>query len=321
MRMERRRVLALPLGVLAAPAQAQSWPQRPIRIVNPWPPGGPGDQIIRPIAMKLQESLGQPLVVENRPGANGTLGAGLVATSPADGYTLYFAHTGAMTISPAVQPRLPYDPIRDFTPITRILGQGSVLAARAGLPVTNAQELIDYAKARPGEVNLGSIGIASTTHLFGEMIAAAAGIRFTHVPYTGAAPLVTDLLAGRVDITLLGLPAVAPHVQSGQVRALAITSARPPRIAPDMPTLNRTLRGFETESWYGMLAPAHLPPEIQARLHREFAAAILSPEISALLIRDSYEPVGGTPEEFAHRIRSDLDAYRAIARRLELTVG
>ncbi|NDG49835.1 MAG: tripartite tricarboxylate transporter substrate binding protein, partial [Rhodospirillales bacterium] len=208
-----------------APAQTTAWPQRPIRIINPWPPGGPGDQIIRPIAARIQESLGQPLVVENRAGANGTLGANLVATAPPDGYTLYFGHTGALTISPVVQSRLPYDPIRDFTPITQILGQGSVLASRASLPVTTAQELIDYARARPGEVNLGSIGIASTTHLFGEMLAAAAGIRFTHIPYPGAAPLVTDLLAGRVDITLLGLPAVAPHIASGQVRALAITSA------------------------------------------------------------------------------------------------
>jgi tripartite-type tricarboxylate transporter receptor subunit TctC len=317
----RRQALALGLAALPLPALSQAWPQRPIRIVNPWPPGGPGDQIIRPIASRLQETLGQPIVVENRAGANGTIGANLVATAPADGHTLYFGHTGALTISPVVQSHLPYDSIRDLTPITQILSQGSVLVSRASLPVATAQELIDYSRARPGEVNLGSIGVASTTHLFGELIAAAAGIRFTHVPYPGAAPLVTDLLAGRVDISLLGLPAVAPHVASGQIRALAITSARPPRIAPDMPTLSRTLPGFETETWYGMLGPARLPPEILAKLHREFAAAIRSPEISAILVRDSYEPVGNSPEEFGTLIRRDLETYRGLVRRIDLRIG
>jgi tripartite-type tricarboxylate transporter receptor subunit TctC len=317
----RRALLATATGAaLARPAVAQGWPTRPVRIINPWPPGGPGDQIIRPIAELMQTSLGQPVVIENRPGANGTLGANLVANAPPDGYMLYFAHTGAMTISPLVQPRLPYDPIRSFTPITQILAQGSVLAVRSGLPITTTQELIDYARARPGELNLGSIGIASTTHLFGELLAKRAGVRFTHVPYPGAAPLVTDLLAGRVDFSLLGLPAIAPHAEAGTLRILGITSAKPPRTMSDMPTINQTLPGFETESWYGILGPAGLPENVVTALHRALVTAIRSETITSLFARDSYEPVGNTPQEFAARIRRDLQLYGELVRELGIRI-
>jgi tripartite-type tricarboxylate transporter receptor subunit TctC len=319
--LTRRTVLAGVAGAaLARPVLAQGWPTRPVRIVNPWPPGGPADRIIRPIAALVQAAIGQPVVIENRPGANGTLGANLVAIAPPDGYTLYFAHTGAMTISPVVQSRLPYDPLKDFTPVTQILAQGSVLAVRSGLPIRTTQELIDYARARPGELNLGSIGIASTTHLFGELLAKRAGVRFTHVPYPGAAPLVTDLLAGRVDFTLLGLPAVAQHAEAGTLRILGISSARPPRMMPNMPTINQTLPGFETETWYGILGPARMPENVVQPLHRALVAAIRSEEIGSLFARDSYEPIGNSPQEFAARIRSDLATYGELVRQLGIRI-
>lgn len=295
----------------------EAWPSRPIRIVNPWPAGGPADLIIRPIATKLAEVLGQAVVVDNRPGANGTIGALHVAQSPPDGYTIYFAHIGALTISPWVQ-RLAYDPIRSFTPITHILSQGSLLCTRAGLPVTDLRGLIAHARANPGRINFGSIGIASTTHLFGELFQQAAEVQLTHIPYQGAAPLVTDMLADRIDMSFLGAPAVAPHMASGRIRGIAITSARPPRSMPDLPTVNQVLPGFETETWYGMLGPAGLREDILRRLNRELVAIIRSPEITDLFVRDTYEPIASTPEAFAERIRRDLELYGGLVRRAGL---
>jgi len=314
-----RRSLFGALGAsLAFPAIAQdSYPTRPIRIINPWPAGGPADLIIRPMAAKLQEAMGQPVIVEGRPGANGTIGAQAVAQAAPDGYTLYFAHIGALAISPGVQ-RISYDPIRSFTPITLILTLGSLLCTRATLPVTTTQEFIDYARARPGQVNLGSIGIGSTAHLFGELFQQRAEVQFTHVPFQGAAPVVTEMLAGRIDASFLGVPAVSTHMAAGTIRGISISSARPPRSMPNLPTINQVLPGFETETWYGMLGPAGLPPAITQRLNRELVSIIRSPEISDLFVRDTYEPVGSTPEEFAARIQRDLTLYTGLARRAGL---
>lgn len=318
MLLPRRGLFGALGATLAMPALAQdAYPSRPIRIVNPWPAGGPADLIIRPVAAKLQEAMAQPVIVEARPGANGTIGAQHVARSAPDGYTLYFAHIGALTISPAVQ-RLTYDPLRSFTPLTLVLTLGSLICTRAGLPVTTTRELIEYARARPGQINFGSIGIGSTTHLFGELFQQRADVRFTHVPFQGAAPVVTEMLAGRIDMSLLGVPAVAPHMAAGTIRGISITSARPPRSMPNLPTVNQVLPGFETETWYGILGPAGLPREIAARLNRELVTIIRSREISDLFVRDSYEPVGSTPEEFAARIERDLALYTGLARRAGL---
>lgn len=315
----RRRGLFGALGsALALPAIAQdSYPARPIRIINPWPAGGPADLIIRPIAAKLQDAMGQPVIVEARPGANGTIGAQVVAQAPPDGYTLYFAHIGALTISPAMQ-RISYDPIRSFTPITLVLTLGSLLCTRATLPVTTTREFLDYARARPGQVNFGSIGIGSTTHLFGELLQQRAGVQFTHVPFQGAAPVVTEMLAGRIDASFLGVPAVSTHMTAGTIRGIGISSVRPPRAMPNLETINTVLPGFETETWYGMLGPAGLPPAITERLNREFVSIIRSPEITDLFVRDTYEPIGSTPQEFAARIQRDLELYTALARRAGL---
>jgi len=306
---------------LAAPGALRAqdgWPARPIRVINPWTPGGPADLVARPILAKMSEALGQPMVLENRPGANGTIGAEFVARAAPDGYTLLFSQAGPNALAPATNPRLGYDPIRDFAPITRLVSAPLVLFVRSDSPIRSVQDLLAAARARPGALSYGSVGPGSTTHLAAELLAQLAEVQLLHVPYQGAAPVATDVLGGRLDFAFLNVSGVTGHVQGGRVRGLAVTTLRRSGVLPDLPTLADTLPGFEMDSWYGLMAPASTPPAIVERLHREAVAALRAPEVDGLLRQNGLEPDGSTPQRHAEQLRADIERWTALARRAGL---
>jgi tripartite-type tricarboxylate transporter receptor subunit TctC len=319
----RRTLIAAGAGLLAAPrAMAQAaWPARPIRLINPWTPGGPADAIARPLSQKLTEALGQPVVMENRPGANGTIGATAVARSAPDGYTLFFSHVGPVAISPNFSANMQYDVLRDFAPITQLVSGAIVLVVRPDVPARNVAELIALARSKPGEISYGSVGPASTTHLAGEMLAMMGGVQMLHVPYQGSAPVVTDLLGGRLHFGFINLAGVLPQIEAGHVRALAVSTERRSTRVPDLPTVAETLPGFEVNSWYGMMAPAGTPPAIIDRVQRECVAALRSPELSAQMRNQGLDVEGTTPEQYGQKIRDDLRRWGELARATGIRVG
>jgi len=289
-----------------------------VRIVNPWPPGGPADRIVRPIAERLSEALGQPVIVENRAGASGAIGSRIVATAPPDGHTLLFAYISPIALLPLIEERPPYDPIADFTPITQVTIDPAVFVLRSDVPATTLGSFIDLAKASPGKFTQGSIGQTSLGRIMGEMLQARGGFSLLHVPYAGAAPLVTDLIAGRVDTAFLNVPAVQPHVESGRLRMLAATTRTRIPSLPDVPALSETFPDLAFEMWYGIMGPARMPPPVLDRMQRELRRIIREPDIAERLRRDTFVPVGSTPEEFTAQIRMDLDRFRELVSRLGL---
>ena len=292
---------------LADIAAAQGYPNKPIKLINPWPAGGPADVIARPVMAKLAEVLGQPVVIESKAGANGMLGTQYVAKNvAADGYTLLLSHAGPTTISPAIQRQMPYEPITDFEHITLIAAPTIVLVVRAELPIKTVPELIAYARANPGKLGYGSVGPGSTTHLAGEMLAMMANLKLLHVPYKGAAPVMQDLVGGQIQFAFIGYAAAAPFIKAGTLRILA-TASSPNRssVAPDLPTVHETLPGFEINSWYGLAAPAGTPREVVNKLYTELAKILRDPEIAAKLRATGSEPGGMPPDVFVAKIRRD----------------
>jgi tripartite-type tricarboxylate transporter receptor subunit TctC len=319
--MTHRRTLLLAPLALAAPRvlhAQENWPNRPIRVVNPWTPGGPADLVARPILAKMSEALGQPMVLENRPGANGTIGAEHVARAAPDGYTLLFSQAGPNALAPATNPRLPYDPIRDFSPITRLVSAPLVLFVRSDSPIRSVPDLIAAARARPGALSYGSVGPGSTTHLAAEMIAQMANVQMLHVPYQGAAPVATDVLGGRLDFAFLNVSGVTGHIQGGRVRGLAVTTLTPSPALPDLPTMHATLPGFEVNSWYGLMGPANLAAPIVDRLYREATAALRAPDVDGFLRQNGLGPDGSSPQQYAEQLRTDIARWTDLARRAGL---
>jgi tripartite-type tricarboxylate transporter receptor subunit TctC len=302
------------IGALAGVARADDWPARPIRLINPWPPGGPADIVARPVMEKLSTALGQPVVIENKAGANGTIGANFVAKAAPDGYTLLFSHVGPIAISPAIDPGLLYDPLKDLAPITQLVSGPTVLVVRPELPITSIAELIDYAKHDPGKLTYGSVGPGSTTHLAGEMLHMMADIDIVHVPYKGAAPVLIDLLAGQIDMAFLNVSGALPQIRAGKLRPIAVTTLKPSSVLPELPTVAATLPGFEVNSWYGMMAPAGTPKPIIDRLYREIAAILKQPDIIERLRQSGLEPEGSTPEQHAADIREDLIRWEKLVK-------
>jgi tripartite-type tricarboxylate transporter receptor subunit TctC len=318
----RRLLLGAGAALAAAPALAQQpWPNRPIRLINPWPPGGPADTVARPLANKVGEAVGQPMVMENRPGANGTIGAAAVARAAPDGHTLYFSHVGPIAISPAFASSLPYDSVRDFAPVTQLVSGPIVLVVRPDVPARSVPELLELAKRQPGQISYGSVGPASTTHLAGEMLAMMGGVQLLHVPYQGAAPVVTDLLGGRIHFAFLNFSGALAQMQAGKLNAIAVSTERRAARLPDLPTVAETLPGFEVNSWYGIMAPAGTPGPIVERLHREFASAIRSPEITGMLQAQGFGIEATTPEQYAQKIRDDLKRWGDLARATGIRIG
>jgi tripartite-type tricarboxylate transporter receptor subunit TctC len=307
---------------VARDAAAQApWPTRPIRLINPWTPGGPADVVARPVAQKLSEALGQPMVMENRPGANGTIGGNAVARAAPDGYTLFFSHVGPIAISPNFSASVPFDPVRDFAPITQLVSGPIVLVVRPDIPANTVPELLALARAQPGQLSYGSVGPASTTHLAGEMLAMMGQVQLLHVPYQGAAPVVTDLLGGRLHFAFLNFAGALAQMEAGRLRAIAVSTERRSGSLPNLPTVSETLPGFEVNSWYGLMAPAQTPAPIIDRLYRETAAALRTPELSATLRGQGFDIEASTPAQYAEKIRSDLQRWGELARATGIKVG
>jgi len=302
---------------LAAPSlRAQALFDGPVRVIVPFAAGGPADLVARTIAARLTESIGQSVVIENRDGAGGNIGTAAVARAAPDGRTLLLGTNGPLVINVSLLASLPFDPLTDFTPISHLAAVPLYLVVPASLPARSVQELIAAARARPGSISYASSGIGSGGHLAGGLLAQRAGVQMTHVAYRGAAPAMTDLLAGRVDMLFVGMPVVAAHLQEGRVRVLGVVTPRRTTERPDIPTIAEAgLPGFEIASWYGLLGPAGLPRPIVERLHAEVVRILNLPDVTEVLFRtNGLERVASTPEEFAATLRSEIPQYREIVR-------
>ncbi len=303
------------LALVAATALGQSpgsYPSRPIRLIVGFPPGGPVDVVARTLGLQLGESIGQPVVIENRPGAGGIVGTEAVARAAPDGYTLLTATT-TLSIQETLYNNLTYSALRDFTPIAAVAAGPQVLVVNMSVPAKNVQELIALAKARPGQLNYASPSSGGANHLAAEMLKTMAGIDVMHVPYKGGAPAETDLIGGRVTFMFASLPAALARVQAGQLRALAVTSAQRVAGAADIPTLAESgLPGFEVTSWYGVIGPAGMPRDIVMRLNGDINKALASPQMKERMVALGVEGTPGTPEQFADFIRRDTAKWAKV---------
>ena len=299
----------------AAAIAADVYPVKPVRIVVPFPPGGPADVLARTVGDKLQASLGQPVVVDNRPGAGGNIGMELVAKAAPDGHTLALAPAGNLTVNPSLYRSVPYDVGRDFAPVTVIAAVPNVLVVNANVPAKDLAELIAYAKANPGKLNFASPGPGSGAHLAGELLKSSAGIDMTHVPFNGIAPAVTAVVAGDVQVMFAAAPSAMPQVASGKLRALGVASPKRMTSAPALPTLDESgLPGFDVTSWYSIVAPAATPPAVIERIQKEIAKALEAPDVKARLAALGAEAVANTPSDFAAMIKTESAKWGKIVR-------
>ena len=295
----RRAILALTLMVMSAGATAQGFPSKPIKLVVPDAPGGSPDQLGRLLAQKLSETIGQQVVVDNRPGAAGVLAADAVAKAPADGYTLLMTTTSIYAIIPSLRKDLQYDATRDFVPISRIATASNVLVVNAGLPVNSVSDLIALAKERPGGLNYASAGVGSPAHLAGEMLNLLAGIKLTHVPYKGAAPGLMDVIAGNAQVMITSPIAAAAHMNSGRVRALATTGPTRNPGLPDLPTIADTVPGYDISQSWGIVVPAGTAPDVVKKLSDAIVSAMAQPDVKERVLKTGAVPVGDRPADFA----------------------
>jgi len=308
----KRFLLAL-LCALPLVAAAQPYPSKPIRFVVPYPAGGPLDTVARLLGQKVAESVNQPVIVENKAGAGGNIGADAVAKSPGDGYTILMGAVATHAINPTLYAHIPYDPIRDFIPVTQVASTPNVLVVNPSVPATNVKEFIVYAKANPGKLNFGSGSTGSAGHLAGELFKTLAGVDMTHVPYKGAAPAMNDLIGGQIQLMFDNLASALSQVRAGRVRALAVTTARRTALAPDLPTIAESgLPGFDINTWFGIFVPANTPREMVDRLHAEFTRALAAPDVREKVLSLGAEPVGSTPAEFAAYIRAEAEKYARV---------
>ena len=298
--------------ITATPVTAQNFPARPIRLVSPFAPGGGNDLVSRTLAQALSKSLGQPVVVDNRPGATTIIGMELVAKAPADGYTLVMS-SSTLAINVTLYPKLPYDSIKDFAPVSLVATTPLILAVHPSQPMTSVAELIALAKAKPGELFFPSAGTGDAPHLAAELFNIVAGVKLVHVPYKGAAIGINDLVAGRLALMFGTSPTTLPHVRSGRLRAIAVTGRVRSAVMPELPTVAESgLPGYEAGSWYGMLAPAHTPKAVLAKLSAENATALSSPEVRENLKAQGVDPVGNTPEQFAVYIKQEIVKWAKV---------
>jgi len=311
--------LLLTTAAMNGAVRAQDYPDRPVKIIVPTPPGGPVDVIARITANYLQNALGKGFVVENRAGAGNTIGSKDAAEAAPDGYTLLYSSVSGLVIAPLLHPDAGYDPLKSYDPIALVGESSNILVVNPSVPAKTVQELVAYAKANPGKVNFSSGGIGVLPHLIGEMFKARAGIDIVHVPYKGGGPSINDVVAGNVQMTFEGTSVLLPLIQSGRLRALAVTT--PKRIAqlPDVPTMVESgYPNFVSTSWTGLLAPAHTPQPVIAKLNAAINQGLKSPELATTLTRLSNEPLGGTPADFTAVIKADLGKWSPIVDSLGL---
>jgi tripartite-type tricarboxylate transporter receptor subunit TctC len=313
--------LALMAMTAVAPSlghAADPWPSKPIRMIVPFPPGGSTDILGRAIAAKLQEALGQPVVVENKPGAGGSIGATEAARAPGDGYTLLMGHIGTLAVNPSLYPNLAYDPRKSFVPVALVARVPNVLVVNPQVPAKDVAELIALAKAKPGQLRYASGGNGSAAHLAMEYFKLRAGVDVMHIPYKGTAPAVTDVLGGQVEITMTGVPAVAAHVKAGKLRALGVSGAGPVATLPGVPPIASTIPDFEAIQWYGVVAPAGTPSPIVERLNAEINRALASPELRGRLATEGADAAPGTPAAFGDLIGSEIARWKPVVERANM---
>jgi tripartite-type tricarboxylate transporter receptor subunit TctC len=309
----RSAALVIALACFSTSASAQIYPSRVIRLVVPFAPGGSNDVIARIIGERLTEALGQLVVIDNRPGAGGVIGTDSVAKASPDGYTLMIGATSTLAANPSLYTKMSLDPTQDLTPITQIASGPFVLAVPSSLPARNVEELITLARAKPGELNYGSSGIGSSLQLTAELFKTMAKVDIVHVPYKGLGPALTDLVTGRIQIIFSDMAGLLPFVQSGQLRALAVTSAKRSSVLPDLPTLAEAgVEGYQATSWYGVLGPKAVPADIVAKLNGELARIVHNPAMKVRFASLGIEPVTDTPQAFAAFIRSEMDKWRIV---------
>jgi tripartite-type tricarboxylate transporter receptor subunit TctC len=308
-------------GAIALPAFAQAaWPTKPVRIVVPFAAGGTTDILARAIAPELSRAFGQQFIVDNRAGAGGNVGAEIVAHSAPDGYTLLMGTVGTHGINRALYDKLPYDPIKDFAPVTLVAGVPNVMEmqterARA-LGINNAQDFIKYAKSHPGKLNMASSGSGTSIHLAGELFKSMAGVYMVHVPYRGSGPALLDLVGGTADVMFDNLPSSLPHIKAGKLKAFAVTSRERSAALPDVPTVEEAagLKGFDATSWFGLLAPAGTPPDIVNRIQQEVAKSLNTPAIKEKMLAQGAIPSGNTPAEFARHIDAEHKKWAQVVK-------
>lgn len=309
-----RKVSCFLLAVSAAGAFAQAYPAKPIRFVVPWAPGGSTDVLARIIAQKLNESWGQPVLVENRPGASGNLGSDVVAKAPPDGYTILVGSMSTHAMNGALYAKMPFKPVDDFAPVAILAYVTNVLVAHPSVKANSVAELIAFARANPGKLNYASAGSGSTNHLSAALFEKMAGISMTHVPYKGGAPAVVDLVGGQVDVFFTGSTNVLGHVKSGKLKLLGVTESNRAKVLPDLPTVGETLPGYEMAVWYGMFAPAGTPPEVVAKLNAEANRIMQLPDVTARLAPLGAEVVTHGVAEFGRILRADEQKWSRIIR-------
>jgi tripartite-type tricarboxylate transporter receptor subunit TctC len=313
--MRRLTLAAAFVASLASAATAQTYPNRPIRMIAPFPAGGLVDVLARAIGDELTKTLGQPVIVENRPGAGGNLGADIVAKAEPDGYTLLMTSPGIQSINQFLYKTMPFDPDKAFAPISLVADMSMLVVVHSKVGVRTLRELIDYARANPGKLNFGSAGVGTTGHLGQALLTHVARINLTHIPYRGAAPAVTDLIAGQIDGVVDNPPTVMPHIKAGTIIALAVASKERLALLPDVPAAAEAgLPGWEASSWFGVVAPARTPPEILKRLYAEIAKAARLPSMQRFTSESGARMVGNNPEEFAMVIADERGKWGEIVR-------
>jgi tripartite-type tricarboxylate transporter receptor subunit TctC len=299
---------------------ADAYPSRPIRMIVAYPPGGGTDIVGRFMAQKLTEQLGQNVVLDNRGGATGNIGTEMAARANPDGYTLLMGNVAPNAINVSLFKSLPYDPVKDFAPVSLVAITPNILVVNPAVAVKTVKDLIGLAKAKPGTINYPSAGIGSSSHLAGELLRSLAGVDIVHVPYKGGGPALVDVLSGQMQIMFATLPAAMPHVKSGKLRPVAMTTAKRSIAMPDLPTIAESgVPGYEASTWYGLLLPARTPASIVDRLHAETVKALAVPELRERLVGQGFEPVGGTPAEFAAYIKSEIVKWGKVIKAAGIT--
>ncbi|HYC46807.1 MAG TPA: tripartite tricarboxylate transporter substrate binding protein [Burkholderiales bacterium] len=294
---------------------AASYPSKPIRIIVPFSPGGPADMLARPLGQGLTEAWGHQVIVDHRAGAGGIVGAELLSKAAPDGYTVMITTQGIAAVNPSLHKRLPYDTLRDFVGVTNAVGSANIMVVHPSLPATTVTDVIRIARSRPGQMSYGSAGNGSASHLGTEMFKSMAKVNIVHVPYKGAAPGVTDLIGGHVQLMIIGIPVALPQVRAGKLKAIGVTTQARSPAAPDIPTLNESgLPGYVVLNWYGVLAPAKTPREIVAKLQMELHRILHAPEMKSRMQAQGMEPIANTPDEFDAHIRSELVRWAKVVK-------